>query len=84
MYALETVLRLLLYIKNETLSLCFRTKSHLQDGDIVVGDEVSLELDKYTFSNVMALSVKLGIWEASLNRYVDSIEYITEVILIHC
>lgn len=52
--------------------------SCLQNGDIVIADEANLELDKYTFSNVMALSVKLGIWEASLNRYVDSIEYVTE------
>jgi hypothetical protein len=27
----------------------------------------------------MALSVKLGMWEASLNRYVESIEYVIEV-----
>jgi len=27
----------------------------------------------------MALSVKLGIWEASLNRYVESIEFVIEV-----
>lgn len=36
-------------------------------------------LCKYTISNAMALSVKLGIWEAALDKYVDSIEYITEV-----
>jgi hypothetical protein len=27
----------------------------------------------------MALSVKLGMWEASLNRYVESIEFVVEV-----
>jgi hypothetical protein len=27
----------------------------------------------------MALSVKLGMWEASLNRYVESIEFVSEV-----
>jgi hypothetical protein len=27
----------------------------------------------------MALSVKLGLWEASLNRYVESIEFVIEV-----
>lgn len=26
----------------------------------------------------MALSVKLGIWEASLEKYIDSIEFVTE------
>ncbi|KAL1456671.1 hypothetical protein WDU94_001384 [Cyamophila willieti] len=35
-------------------------------------------LCKYTISNAMALSVKLGVWEAALDKYVDSIEYITE------
>jgi hypothetical protein len=58
--------------------LYFR-KSHLQDGHIVIGSEGQIELDKYTFSNAIALSVKLGVWEASLNRYVDSIEFVTEV-----
>ncbi|KYN02713.1 Glutathione synthetase [Cyphomyrmex costatus] len=52
-------------------------KSHLRDGDIILAQEAG-NLDKYTFSNAMAQSVKLGIWEASLNRYVDSIEFVTE------
>jgi len=52
-------------------------KSHLKDGDIILAQEAG-NLDKYTFSNAMAQSVKLGIWEASLNRYVDSIEFVTE------
>lgn len=35
-------------------------------------------LEKYTFSNALSLSVKLGIWEATLDRYVDSMAYVTE------
>lgn len=35
-------------------------------------------LEKYTFSNALSLSVKLGIWEASLDNYVDSMAYMTE------
>ncbi|KAK9880636.1 hypothetical protein WA026_011876 [Henosepilachna vigintioctopunctata] len=35
-------------------------------------------LDKYTFSNALVLSVKLGVWEASLEKYIDSIEFVTE------
>lgn len=35
-------------------------------------------LVKYTFSNAMFLSVKLGIWEASLEKYIDQIEGVTE------
>lgn len=52
-------------------------KSHLKDGDIILTEGAG-NLDKYTFSNAMAQSVKLGIWEAALNRYVDSIEFVTE------
>lgn len=38
----------------------------------------SLALQKYSVANALSLSVKLSIWEASLNRYVDSIEFVTE------
>ncbi|XP_058789333.1 required for meiotic nuclear division protein 1 homolog [Phymastichus coffea] len=51
-------------------------KSHLKEGDIYLAP--SSNLDKYTFSNAISQSVKLGIWEASLDLYVDSIEFITE------
>ncbi|KAG8253086.1 required for meiotic nuclear division protein 1 homolog [Homalodisca vitripennis] len=40
--------------------------------------ELEINLDKFTLSNAMSLSVKLGIWEASLNKYIDSIEYVVE------
>lgn len=49
----------------------------MKDGDIILAQEAG-NLDKYTFSNAMAQSVKLGIWEAALNSYVDSIEFVTE------
>lgn len=35
-------------------------------------------LEKYTFSNAMAASVKLGVLESMLDRIIDSIEFITE------
>lgn len=35
-------------------------------------------MDKYTFSNAISQSVKLGIWEASLELYIDSIEFVTD------
>lgn len=44
---------------------------------ITKADETNI-LEKYTFSNAMSLSVKLGIWEASLDAYVDSMAYVTE------
>ncbi|OXU26481.1 hypothetical protein TSAR_003607 [Trichomalopsis sarcophagae] len=51
-------------------------RSHLKEGDIFLSPDANL--DKYTFSNAISQSVKLGIWEASLDHYVDSIEFITE------
>ena len=51
-----------------------------KDGDLLVatGDGGEMTLDKYTFSNGMSLSVKLAIWEASLEKYIDTIEFVTE------
>jgi uncharacterized Rmd1/YagE family protein len=37
-----------------------------------------LSLEKYAFSNAIAASVKLGMLEATLDRIIDSIEFITE------
>nr|XP_018901209.1 PREDICTED: required for meiotic nuclear division protein 1 homolog [Bemisia tabaci] len=55
-------------------------KSTLMNGNIYLCKDSSsnFDLDLYTFSNAMASSVKLGIWEATLEKYVESIEYITE------
>lgn len=54
-------------------------ESGIANGVMLLKSGDSILLDKYTFSNAMALSVKLGAWEASLDRYVDSIEDVTEV-----
>lgn len=70
----------LVYTESELMNYAYADpgkRSHLKDGDIILAQEAG-NLDKYTFSNAMAQSVKLGIWEASLNRYVDSIEFVTE------
>ncbi|CAK9796535.1 Glutathione synthetase [Anthophora plagiata] len=52
-------------------------QSHIRNGNIVLSLNAT-NLDKYTFSNAMAQSVKLGIWEACLDNYIDSIEFVTE------
>ena len=49
------------------------------NGRILLNAEGSLDLEKYTFSNALAQSVKLAIWEASLDRYVDSVEFVVDV-----
>ncbi|KAL3270721.1 hypothetical protein HHI36_021247 [Cryptolaemus montrouzieri] len=50
-----------------------------KNGNFLINmNEDAVILDKYTFSNALVLSVKLGVWEASLQKYIDSIEFITE------
>lgn len=49
-----------------------------KDGDFLLAKSELTLLDKYTFSNALSTSVKLGIWEASLEKFIDSIEVLTE------
>ena len=65
--------------------MCLVSTSSKLDGDEIQlqrllskEESASQQLEKYTFSNALALSVKLSIWEASLERYVDSIEWILQ------
>ncbi|XP_075225442.1 required for meiotic nuclear division protein 1 homolog [Lycorma delicatula] len=56
-------------------------KSDLANNQIILAppvDKTEAVLDKYTFSNAMALSVKLGIWEGVLEYHIASIELITK------
>ncbi|XP_054003223.1 required for meiotic nuclear division protein 1 homolog [Hylaeus anthracinus] len=52
-------------------------RSHIKNGHIILA-LTATNLDKYTFSNAMAQSVKLGIWEASLDNYIHSVEFVTD------
>ncbi|XP_015117252.1 glutathione synthetase [Diachasma alloeum] len=70
----------LVQLESEMMSYTYteaQKRSHLKDGDIYLALDAS-SLDKYTFSNAISQSVKLGIWEASLEAYIDSIEFVTE------
>lgn len=51
-----------------------------KNGVVLLGasERSNFTLEKYTFSNAMSSSVKLAIWEASLEKYIDSIEFVTE------
>lgn len=62
----------LLYIKSATGLLGDTIQ---MNGEI---EEGQMTLEKYAFSNALAQSVKLSIWEAFLERMVDSIESVTE------
>ncbi|XP_015174587.1 PREDICTED: required for meiotic nuclear division protein 1 homolog [Polistes dominula] len=52
-------------------------KCHIKDGNIILVKDAT-NLEKFTFSNAMAQSVKLGIWEASLSNYINTVEFVTE------
>lgn len=67
------------------METCFR-KSTIQKGNLhlIKDDCTASDLDRYTFSNAMAHSVKLGTWEALLEEYIDSIEFVTRVSIICC
>ncbi|KAK3584295.1 hypothetical protein CHS0354_013247 [Potamilus streckersoni] len=41
-------------------------------------DETSQILEKYTFSDALSQAVRLSLWEANLEQFVDSIEPVTE------
>ncbi|XP_077205866.1 required for meiotic nuclear division protein 1 homolog isoform X1 [Paroedura picta] len=57
--------------------------SKLHRGEILINSELDIDevtLEKFAFSNALCLSVKLAIWEASLDKFVESIQSIPEVL----
>lgn len=53
-------------------------QAQLKNGNFFIQKGELGDLDRYTFSNAMMSSVKLGIWEAALDRYVNSIAFLTD------
>merc|ERR1711862_452039 len=49
----------------------------LEKGIMNIEDDADVVV-KYTFSNAIASSVKLGSWEAQMDKIIDSIEFISE------
>ncbi|KAL9982023.1 hypothetical protein ACROYT_G010804 [Oculina patagonica] len=58
-----------------------KNSTTLNNGRIILnensGDDI-MALEKYAFSNALALSVKLAIWECVLDQYVQSIRWVPE------
>ena len=54
------------------------SKAFFQNGKffLTAGDDNFLQ--KYTFSNALSTSIKLGIWEATLERYINSMQFLTD------
>lgn len=68
----------LVHEESELMSFSYDEKAHMNKGTFYLSQNDTMPLEKYTFSNAMSTSVKLGIWEAWLDKYVDSMEYVTE------
>ncbi|XP_067099659.1 required for meiotic nuclear division protein 1 homolog [Osmerus mordax] len=57
--------------------------SKLHHGNFLLNSEMEQDqavLEKFAFSNALSLSVKLAIWEVSLDNFVDSIQSIPEML----
>ncbi|KAM9340979.1 required for meiotic nuclear division protein 1 homolog isoform 1-T1 [Symphorus nematophorus] len=55
----------------------------LERGNFVLSDQMDQQeavLEKFAFSNALCLSVKLAIWEVSLDNFVESIQSIPEML----
>jgi len=67
----------LVFEESEMMTYCVSKteNSHLDKGVINLSKDADM-LVKYTFSNAISSSVKLGAWESSLDRLIDSIEFI--------
>ncbi|CAK6446511.1 unnamed protein product [Pipistrellus nathusii] len=58
-------------------------QSRLHRGEIRLNSELDMDdaiLEKFAFSNALCLSVKLAIWESSLDQFVESIQSIPEAL----
>ncbi|XP_023342438.1 required for meiotic nuclear division protein 1 homolog [Eurytemora carolleeae] len=80
-YSVEGYEEDLIYEESEMMNYTptLNENAYLEKGIIYVNpDSPSYVLAKYTFSDAIAASVKLGAWEASLETIIDSIEHISE------
>ncbi|XP_037036439.1 required for meiotic nuclear division protein 1 homolog [Bradysia coprophila] len=64
--------------EREWMPYDYDEKAHMKKGTFHLSQNDTVPLEKYTFSNAMSTSVKLGIWEALLDKYVNSMAYVTE------
>ncbi|XP_056152074.1 required for meiotic nuclear division protein 1 homolog [Lampris incognitus] len=74
----------LVHWENEEINYSFgEGKSKLERGNFVLNSDIDQEeavLEKFAFSNALSLSVKLAIWEVSLDSFVESIQSIPEML----
>ncbi|XP_063088980.1 required for meiotic nuclear division protein 1 homolog isoform X1 [Cavia porcellus] len=74
----------LVHWENEELNyMKIEGQSKLHRGEIKLNSELELDdaiLEKFAFSNALCLSVKLAIWEATLDKFIESIQSIPEAL----
>lgn len=74
----------LVHWENEEINYTVREgNTRLERGNFILSDEVEEDgavLEKFAFSNALCLSVKLAIWEVSLDNFVESIQSIPETL----
>ncbi|KAM3871166.1 required for meiotic nuclear division protein 1 homolog [Diretmus argenteus] len=74
----------LVHWENEEISYAIgEGNSKLERGNFLLSDMMDQQeaiLEKFAFSNALSLSVKLAIWEVSLDNYVESIQSIPETL----
>ncbi|KAM8971867.1 required for meiotic nuclear division protein 1 homolog [Pelodytes ibericus] len=74
----------LVHWENEEINYRFgEGNSKLVNGDILLSSHLEADeaiLEKFAFSNALCLSVKLAIWEATLDTFVESIQSIPEML----
>ncbi|XP_047413647.1 required for meiotic nuclear division protein 1 homolog [Sciurus carolinensis] len=74
----------LVHWENEELNyIKIEGQSKLHRGEINLNSELDLDdaiLEKFAFSNALCLSVKLAIWEVTLDKFIESIQSIPEAL----
>ncbi|KAJ8270595.1 hypothetical protein GJAV_G00116890 [Gymnothorax javanicus] len=74
----------LVHWENEEINYTIgQGNSKLHHGNFLLNCELDQDeavLEKFAFSNALSLSVKLAIWEASLDSFVESIQSIPEIL----
>ncbi|XP_018408956.1 PREDICTED: required for meiotic nuclear division protein 1 homolog [Nanorana parkeri] len=74
----------LVHWENEEINYSFREgHSKLVKGEIVLNSQLEKDeiiLEKFAFSNALCLSVKLAMWESTLDTFVESIQSIPEML----
>ncbi|KAM4039951.1 required for meiotic nuclear division protein 1 homolog [Anomaloglossus baeobatrachus] len=74
----------LVHWENEEINYTFgEGHTRLMKGEIVLNSQLQtteLILEKFAFSNALCLSVKLAMWESTLDTFVESIQSIPEML----